>query len=526
MRRTNSFSQAEFGERPRKAPDTVLNTRDREELLARCEQLQKALEESESRYYDLAESLPQTIYEIDLDGNLKYSNAYGLKSMGYSVEDIKNGLNVCEIIVPQDRQRVRANISRILAGEKILGQEYDALRKDGTTIPVMIFSRPIKRGDLTVGLRGIIVDISERKRYEEALRLSEEKYRTLFDQKLDGVVVLDQDLKILLANSAAAEIFGFEAAEEINGLGFLDFVAEEEEDGFRFLMKSIFEYDLRQINEVRCIKKTGAQIWIALICHTIAYQGKLAGLVSFRDITVEKQAEEKLRKSRVEIQNLYAHSHMVREEERNLIAHEIHDELGQVLTALQIDLYWLQKRLGKDSSEVQEKVRSMSGLISDSISSVQRICSKLSPPILDELGIAAALEWQVSEFEKHFGISAEFRSSVEELDITRECSIAIFRVVQEALTNVARHAQANKVNVSLSKKNGNLIVTIVDDGKGISLNQIHSSYSYGLLGMKERALAFGGEFNIKRGRRGGTAVIFSVPVTRSGAGSVEENTGR
>jgi PAS domain S-box-containing protein len=528
MKNSDTLKLAKLKERLTGKSEITLNSDDYAELLGRCIRLQTALEESEHQYYDLAESLPQTIFEVDLDGNLKYSNAHGLRAWGYTLKDVEKGLNIIEIFIPRDNLRLKENLRRLLNGEKFLGQEYTALRKDGSVFPVMIFSNPIKRDNHPVALRGIIIDISERKRYEESLRLSEEKYRTLFDQKLDGVMVIDETLKILLANSAAAEILGFESAGELKDLNFLDVIRVDREYRFHDLINinNIFDSNLEQTNEIRCRKRSGAEIWIALICNTISYQGKLAGLASFRDITLQKQTDEDLRRSRVEIQNLYAHSHMVREEERKLIAHEIHDELGQVLTALQIDLYWLQKRLAKDNGEIQEKTKAMSLLISESIASVQRICSKLSPPILDELGIVATLEWQATEFEKHIGIACEFHSKIDELKITRECSIAIFRIVQEALTNVARHAQASRVSLRLSRKNGNLLVKIVDNGKGITQNQISSSYSYGLLGMKERALAFGGEFEIRRGRRNGTTVTFSIPIERSGASLDEEDISR
>ena len=525
MKNSSTLNGAKLKERPNGKPAIILKGDDHAELLAKCNRLQTALEESEHQYYDLAESLPQTIFEIDLDGNIKYANSHGLKTWGYTRQEIEKGLNVNEIIAPPDNLRVKENLRRILNGQMILGQEYTARRKDGSTFPVMIFSNPIRRENHQVGLRGIVIDISERKHYEEYLRLSEEKYRALFDQKLDGVLVVDENLKILLANSAAAEILGFESPEELHGLDFFGIIPFDKEYEFHYMIDNIFNGNLKQINEIRCKKRSGAEIWIALIWNTINYYGKSAGLASFRDITLQKQTDEDLKRSRVEIRNLYAHSHMVREEERKLIAREIHDELGQVLTALQIDLYWLQKRLAKDHGEIHEKTKAMSALISESIVSVQRICSKLSPPIL-ELGIIATLEWQISEFEKHFGIACKFYSKIDELNITRECSIAIFRIVQEALTNVARHARATKVSLRLSRKNGSLIIKIVDNGKGITQNQISSSYSYGLLGMKERALAFGGHFEIKRGPHNGTIVMFSIPIERSGNGLYEKNTSR
>ena len=138
----------------------------------------------------------------------------------------------------------------------ILRQEYTALRKDGSTFPVMIFSNPIKRDNHQVGLRGIVIDISERKRYEKYLMLSEEKYRALFEQKLDGVIVVDENLKILLANSAAAQILGFESAGELHDLNFFDIITFEREYEFHYVIDNIFDNNLKQINEICCKKRS------------------------------------------------------------------------------------------------------------------------------------------------------------------------------------------------------------------------------------------------------------------------------
>lgn len=177
---------------------------------------EKALQESEIKYRELAELLPQTLFEIDLTGKLTYVNHTGLEIFGYSNEDIDEGLNAFELFIPEDRERVRINIQRYLAGSNAKGNEYTIISKNGRLSPVIIFSSIITRGKVPVGLRGIVLDITDRKLAEEKIRESEEKFRNLAESALDAIILMDHDGKISYWNQGAEKIFGYRSTEVLN----------------------------------------------------------------------------------------------------------------------------------------------------------------------------------------------------------------------------------------------------------------------------------------------------------------------
>ncbi|MFQ6116262.1 MAG: histidine kinase, partial [bacterium] len=236
----------------------------------------------------------------------------------------------------------------------------------------------------------------------------------------------------------------------------------------------------------------------------------------FRDITERKQVEEELRKSRQQLRNLSAHLLSVREQERTHIARELHDELGQALSILQIDLTWLENRLRTETDKKlwPEKVKSMSKLVETTIKEVQRISRELRPGVLDNLGLAAAVEWQAKEFHKRTGIRCKLCLGVEDMEIGKDLSTALFRILQEALTNVARHSKASSVKINLVEKANKLILRIQDNGRGITTKQISDPGSMGLIGMRERVNFMNGELMLQGVPNKGTTLTVSVPMAK------------
>ncbi len=232
-----------------------------------------------------------------------------------------------------------------------------------------------------------------------------------------------------------------------------------------------------------------------------------------QDITERKKADEELSQSREQLRVLLAHLQSVREEERTRISREIHDELGQSLTALKIDLSWLARRLTHEQEALAEKVVDMSRLIDLNIQTVKRIAAELRPGLLDDLGLTAALEWQAEEFEQRQGIRCELRIRPTDMTLDREISTAIFRIFQETLTNIVRHAKAGRISVVLEKKPRGLVLTVRDDGRGITKKQIASPTSIGLIGMRERVNFLGGTVDISGSRNKGTTVKVFIPLT-------------
>jgi PAS domain S-box-containing protein len=231
-----------------------------------------------------------------------------------------------------------------------------------------------------------------------------------------------------------------------------------------------------------------------------------------QDVTNQKQTEEELRDSREQLRNLYLHLQSVREEERTHIAREIHDEFGTILTALKIDLSWLQKQMRQENTDLTGKIEKDLDLINSAIKTVQRISSELRPGILDHLGLAAAIEWQVKEFCNRTGIDWNLTIDLGDTKPNRDLSTTMFRILQESLTNIARHAEATGVRISLKEENHVLALEIIDNGKGVSEEQLSDRSSFGLIGMRERAQHLGGDFILKGVDGKGTKVLVTIPL--------------
>jgi signal transduction histidine kinase len=218
-----------------------------------------------------------------------------------------------------------------------------------------------------------------------------------------------------------------------------------------------------------------------------------------------------------QLRNLSAHLQNIREDERKHIAREMHDELGQFLTALKMDLLWLNKKLstGEETDANREKLKEMTRLVDEAVLFVRKLAAELRPSILDDLGLIPALEWHSQEFTRRFQINVEFKSRVEEIETSPMIATGIFRIYQESLTNVARHSEAKKVVSVLEIIGGEIHLSIADDGKGFDMNGSGRTKTLGLLGMKERALMLGGTLEIISEPGKGTTIYISVPLDQS-----------
>lgn len=226
-----------------------------------------------------------------------------------------------------------------------------------------------------------------------------------------------------------------------------------------------------------------------------------------------QRAEDKLRRSLDQLRALTTYLQYVREEERTRIAREVHDELGQQLTGLKLDMSWLASKLGKNAKPVQQKVKTMVNHIDSTIQTVRRIATELRPGILDSLGLVAAMEWQANEFQQRSGITCIVTSSVADTMIfDQDITTVFFRIYQETLTNIIRHAQAKRVDVRLVEEEGYLIMMVSDNGRGISEEEMASTRSLGLVGMRERAMLIGGEVTLHGVPGKGTTVTLRVPL--------------
>ncbi|HQI83452.1 MAG TPA: sensor histidine kinase [Anaerolineae bacterium] len=228
------------------------------------------------------------------------------------------------------------------------------------------------------------------------------------------------------------------------------------------------------------------------------------------EITERKRAEQELAQSREQLRSLTEYLQTAREQERATIAREIHDEFGQALTALKMDIAWLKRHLDAPA-QWPDKIETILGLVDDTIRTVRRIATQLRPGLLDDLGLAAAIEWQTQDFARRTGLAHTLNLGDHDLDLDPDLATALFRIVQESLTNVARHAEATYVEVVLDDQPALLTLLVHDDGKGIAPEDMSDAHSLGLMGMRERARVWGGEVTITGAPERGTTVTVRIP---------------
>jgi PAS domain S-box-containing protein len=400
---------------------------------------------------------------------------------------------------------------RILAGAVERCEEETYIAADGSTGWLQWESLPWRKADGEIG--GLILFtqvITARKRAEEALRASEERFAKIFHLSPFRMGILRiRDGVVLEVNDTWIRETEYSREEVINQpiFKFLTSMEESLVENIRQLLKTPKPIvDM----EVRFTTKLGREV----IANTSAVMFDLdcepCYLWVANDITKRKHAEDALRA-------LSARIRSTREEEGARIAREIHDELGGVLTGLKWDLEKIDNTLDSSTdcshiSEIRERISGMTGLIETTINTVRRIASELRPGVLDDLGLVAAIEWQIEQFQSRSGLTCHWTNNTSEIDLTRERATAVFRILQEILTNVLRHARATNLYVKLSRSKDYFELEVKDDGQGITESQLMNTQSLGLLGMKERALLVGGEVHITGKEGGGTTVVVRVPL--------------
>ncbi len=272
-------------------------------------------------------------------------------------------------------------------------------------------------------------------------------------------------------------------------------------------------------NELRVQRADGVYRWI--LGRFVPLRDESGKIVKWygvsTDINDRKRAEQKLNAITEQLRALSARVEFAKEEEATRIAREIHDELGSGLTTLKWDLELIEEDLiqgmgGDQISKARETIAAMKGVIDDTITVIRRVSAELRPRALDDLGLVAAIRWHVEQFEQRTGIITHLDSSLEDIDLTQQQSTAVFRIFEETMTNVMRHAQATQVDIKLEKENGELELTIRDNGRGITKAEKSDRLSLGLLGMRERANLIGGRVDIANGEGKGTVVTLRVPV--------------
>ena len=472
-----------------------------------------------------------------LDYRLHRANKALCEMLGYSQHELLER-TLTDLTHPDDRKRDRAQAGRLLRGEiPSYRLEKRCLTKDGHQVWLDLTALLV-RDDQDTPLYGIamVEDITERRRAEEALRASEERYRSFVANSSEGIwrfesgrpidtsLPADEQIDLFYqhgylaeCNDAMARMYGYERADDLLGAGYealrsglgpdtranaLAFI----ENGYRRLDAESVGFDV-----------SGRQRFFTSNIIGVVVNGYLLRLWGTqRDETERRTAEAQVEGARQQLRALVARLHSLTEKERAEFAREMHDVLGQGLAGLRMDASWLGKRLphaGDEGvrAEMAARVAEMTGLLDRTIAAAKNLSTELRPGVLDKFGLPAAVEWQCQEFARRTGLSCTPHLPNGELSLSSELSTAMFRILQEALTNVARHAAAKSVRVELGVADGMAALVVRDDGRGVTGEELLAPASLGLLGMRERAEALGGSLLVERCASGGTVVMVGIP---------------
>jgi PAS domain S-box-containing protein len=428
------------------------------------------------------------------------------RSLGYSREEFLS-LTIFDI----DPLATPSSIARSSEEMKESGSatfESVHCRKDGATFPVEI---NVKLVELEKSYRlAVVRDITGRKRVQEALRASEERYRELFENANDAIYVHDLSGRYVSLNRAAEKLSGY-SRDEIIGKHFSNFVAPKDLKHVRKNLCKKLDVEGETTYEIDLVTKDRRRVPVEVVSRLIYENGQPVGVQgTARDMTERKRAQEALQ--------IYSRRLIeAQEAERQNLARELHDEIGQVLTAVRINLQTVQNAFPTEAClpRVEESIV----IVDEALARIGELSLELRPSLLDDLGLAAALRWYVDRYGQRTGIVAEVLNGFEERGrLPRDLETECFRIAQEALTNVARHAQATRVSVQVEGDQEKLVLTITDNGTGFDTDNLlttaSSASTLGLRGMKERALAMNGHIEIESSPGKGTHIRASFPLKR------------
>ncbi|MDD4969585.1 MAG: PAS domain S-box protein [Paludibacter sp.] len=371
--------------------------------------------------------------------------------------------------------------------------------------------------DKPVKLIATVQDITERKLAAEALSLSDELHRSILNASPDAIIVVEMSGQIRMVSPAANILYGCKSSEQLIGRNMFDFITPEDRDRAHSNRSLMFNGYMGSI-EYRIIRNDGSEFFAEvngdIIWNSVEEPNGMVFII--RDVSDRKKAEDALKTSQVELKEFASHLQNVREEEKLQLAREIHDELGQILIAIKIDLGMMKQNVLKsiksiDAENILTKFDNLFGLVDNTLNTTRKIMTDLRPEVLFLIGFSEAVKLYVNNFKERHKIICLFDNTVSKLELNSQQSVALYRILQESLTNIAKHAKATRVKIHLDILDGKLIMKVKDNGIGFKTNQKNKPNSYGLLGMKERVYLLDGDLHIMSLPGEGTTIQVEIP---------------
>jgi PAS domain S-box-containing protein len=361
-----------------------------------------------------------------------------------------------------------------------------------------------------------LVQTQQRIDSDQAMHKLEARVGGIVESAMDAIVTVDENERIVLFNAAAEAVFGCPRHEAL-GAPLARFIPERFRAAHSGHIKRFDGADVtsRRMSAQRVVmglRRNGGEFPIEASISKLSERGSKFFTVILRDVTDRVRADEALRHSKDELRALATIASSVREQEKSRVARELHDELAQALTALKMDLQWVKERVPAGQEQLLSKVETMRVMLDGTVAATRRIAADLRPLMLDDLGLIPAAEWLVQNFTQRTAIHCEFDFDPPELALQDPHATAIFRILQESLTNVARHAQASRVNVTLDVNDGEIMLRVRDNGRGFEFADPRKPNSFGLVGLRERAYLLDGEISVDTAPGKGTLIEVRIPL--------------
>lgn len=472
---------------------------------------QERLDETSRLLNGIVESVPDAVYAKDREGRYLMINSAGAALFDLTVEEVVGRMDD-ELFRETDAARIREDDREVLRSGRSIHVREQVRTHHGEERYFDVTKAPLRDGDgATVGVVGISREITERKRAEEALEASREKYRKLFQTTPQGIALSTlEDGRFIEVNEGFETLLGYERGELIDRCAPDIDIWVDEGDRDRLMERIREEGSVRQL-EARLRRKDGETIEAEISGEAIEVDDVPSILTVTRDVTEERKHERELDRSREKLRRYAAHLTSAREQERTELARDIHDHLGQLLTGVKLKIARMARASDLGQAPEQQGFESIVELVDEAVEAVRDLSGSLRPSALDQIGLVDAVRWQVERAAEQFGFEGTVQSEVEELQLEDDEAIHVFRVVQEALTNVGRHAHAARVLVKFEVSDGLFTLRVLDDGVGIDAETARAVDSHGVMGMEERALVLGGEITLRIRSEGGTELRLEVP---------------
>ena len=492
----------------------------------------RALHSALSRVAGIVESAMDAIIATDAKQRVLLFNKAAETIFGWPRNAVLG--QPLEMLIPQRFRAAHADhiarfeqtgaTSRRMGGQTVL----TGLRANGVEFPLEASISQLREGDGMV-FTVILRDVSAKARTEHLLARSEARLRDILDSAMDAIVTIDANQHIVIFNAAAEHMFGCPAREAIGAP--LDWFIPQQYRGAHaahvrgFGSAASSGRRMGALRVVKGLRRNGEEFPLeASISHT-SDGDAIYYTVLLRDVTERDNAIAALTRSREELREFAAAASSVREQEKGRIARELHDELAQALTALKMDLNWAAARVAGRDGVLLTKIAAMQTMLDGTVAATRRIAADLRPLMLDDLGLVPAAQWLVQGFRERSGIACEIDVTPPGLELDEPYATAVFRILQESLTNAARHAHASLVRIGLHADAHDVTLTVHDNGRGFATGDPRKLDSYGLMGLRERVLMLAGEVGIESAPGSGTRIAVRIPLSTTGKRATPDSVG-